>query len=46
MCKTEQQKNKDLRIESVCKNKMVSEGKILSETRGVITGVTVDEDQC
>lgn len=46
ICKTEEQKNKALKIESVCK-KMVSERKTLGEsrvTRGVITGIPVDED--
>lgn len=45
-CKTEEQKNKALRIESICK-KTISEVKILGErrvTRGVITGIPVDED--
>lgn len=45
-CKTEEQKNKALHVESICK-KIVSERRILGAsrvTRGVITDIPVDED--
>lgn len=46
LCKTEDQKNKDLQIDSICK-KMMSERRILGGSkmiRGVITGIPVDKD--
>ncbi|XP_035985059.1 uncharacterized protein LOC118558667 [Fundulus heteroclitus] len=46
VCKTEEQKNKAWEVESVCK-KIISERKIVGDskvTRGVITGIPVEED--
>lgn len=46
ICKTDEQKNKALKIDNVCKKKM-NERKILGEKRlkqGVITGIPVEED--
>ena len=46
ICKTEEQKNKALQMESICK-KTISERRILGANkvaRGVITGIPVDED--
>lgn len=46
ICKTEEQKNKAMLIESICK-KMINEKRLLGEnrvTRGAITGIPVDED--
>ncbi len=46
ICKTEEQKNKALKIDNVCKKK-VNERKMVGETRmkhGVITGIPIEED--
>ncbi len=46
ICKTEEQKNKALKIYNVCKKK-VNERKMVGETRmkqGVITGIPIEED--
>lgn len=46
ICKTEEQKNKALKIDNMCK-KIVNERKILGERKmkqGVITGIPIEED--